>query len=900
VTAPRWAFRDVTRDRPGPGLAAGPWPLLGRARELAEIEAVLTASGGGGVVLVGAAGAGKTRLAREVLKRVRTGRDVDWVAASSAARSIPFGAVSHLLAEDERLGADGFALRRAADAIARRAGRQPVVLGVDDAHLLDDGSAALVHQLAVRGLVFVVATVRVGEPAPDAIVALWKDGLCRRLNVRPLSGDVVDRLVGHVLGAQVDGVTRQEIRRVAAGNPLYLRELLAGGLEEGGLVRREGVWCWDHGRRYGSSLVDLVKSQLAGLDDATRAVLEVLACGEPLPVAVLDRLVGTGALGASAIDAAERGGLIIRERSGRRQAMRLAHPVHAEVLRVVLPEGRARRLWGWLAASVDGQPLRRPDDALLVAAWKLAAGAPQCPASLLAAARRAVARSDLALAERLVRAASDAGAGSRADRALALILVWQGRHREAAALSDEPPGDADDDVRKSWAAVSAWNRYLALGEASEATDELRKAATDGRARRAGTGATVNAWLLLFDGRCLDAVDVLSKAAAMPGTGTTWPFPLAAAACAHALTGRTGTALALIGQGLALPAPEGEAVWDRVVLGWVRCLTLLLAGRAREASAVADEGYAAAVARGVADQMVVGWASHRGRTALAEGRVATAQAALREAVALLAGHDPNQFTRYILSALAGVTALSGDTATAEDWMRRSDARRANGNVRLEPWVELNRAWVTAARGELTRAAGQARHAADLSRATQQYAVEAVALYDVARLGEPRHVIARLTELAATIDGAIGPVLAAAAAALAARDGLGLDAAAAAFHDLGFLLHAAEAASAAARSYREAGLPARACAAQERALALARACEGARTPLLSINDKTSALSAREREIALLAASGLSSKTIASCLNLSVRTVSNHLAHAYAKLGITRRTELATVIAPPPANG
>jgi hypothetical protein len=37
---------------------------------------------------------------------------------------------------------------------------------------LDQTSAALVHQLASSGATTVLATVRAGEPAPDAVVAL--------------------------------------------------------------------------------------------------------------------------------------------------------------------------------------------------------------------------------------------------------------------------------------------------------------------------------------------------------------------------------------------------------------------------------------------------------------------------------------------------------------------------------------------------------------------------------------------------------------------------------------------------------------------------------------------------------------------------------------------------------
>jgi DNA-binding CsgD family transcriptional regulator len=83
--------------------------------------------------------------------------------------------------------------------------------------------------------------------------------------------------------------------------------------------------------------------------------------------------------------------------------------------------------------------------------------------------------------------------------------------------------------------------------------------------------------------------------------------------------------------------------------------------------------------------------------------------------------------------------------------------------------------------------------------------------------------------------------------------------------------------------------------QRARQLVAKCEGASTAVLSFASDEAPLTAREREIAILAMRGLSSKEVAEQLVLSVRTVDNHLQRIYRKTGVSRRKDLREILQP-----
>jgi DNA-binding CsgD family transcriptional regulator len=168
------------------------------------------------------------------------------------------------------------------------------------------------------------------------------------------------------------------------------------------------------------------------------------------------------------------------------------------------------------------------------------------------------------------------------------------------------------------------------------------------------------------------------------------------------------------------------------------------------------------------------------------------------------------------------------------------------------------------------------------------------WDRARFGDAAAAAAALEPVAPRVEGVLARLLSQATAALAADDGVVMEATSADFEEHGYVLLAAECARAAARISGAAGLRAREAAADARADALAERCEGATTPLLARRGNVPVLTRREREIAGLAARGSADAEIASSLGVSVRTVESHLHRAYAKLGIASRQDLTDVLA------
>ncbi|MDQ7904742.1 LuxR C-terminal-related transcriptional regulator [Phytohabitans sp. ZYX-F-186] len=874
----------------------GPWQFVGRADELGRIVASATSGDRRGLILSGTAGIGKTRLLREAVSILAPERYAVWTAtASIAVAGLPFGGMAQVLPGDQPVGVSPAGLLRwAVDALHRQAAGRPMVLAIDDAHLLDPSSAALVYLVARDARATVLGTLRTGEQVPLPVRALWTDDLVDHDELAPLSAADTHALLVEMLGGPVDTSSADRLWRLSAGNPLLLRELVIAASTSVELTRPYGVWRWTGEFDLAPRLTDLIDARIGDLSDDVREVIELVAFGEPIGLSLLIE-----AAGEAPVESAEERGLIRVAASDRRHHVRLAHPLYGEVVRQRCPVTRAMRLKARLATLVEGAGTRRRDDLLRVAEWRLDSGTATDPVMLLLAGAQAFGRFNMHLGARLARAALDIGGGFDAADLLAAILMFMDRSEEALPVLESVRGEIDSDQRRSrWLVVRGLVSYWGLGRES-AVDEIAKDAAT--VDDPGLRARVHSFEAIMRLHRLETAAACQLAQSTVDSPTATPSAHGLAQCvlahAHAARGQLATSARLTDQVQAdAPLWRAEMPYLQLALELARGTRLTIAGDLAGIDAIVADEFADLADAGDF-RLGSGYLSVvRAQSARLRGRTAEALRGSLQACAVLA--SSRVFAGLAHAERAHAAALIGDADEAKAAMADSDQTHRPGMAILYPWREQARAWVAACGGDVEQAITGLVRLVERLRDDGFAAHEALILHDLVRLGcatlpigwpsgasQAQTVADRLAELAGVVDGPLTALMARHAAAVS--DGAELLAVADAFAELGLLLFAADAAAMAVVRLRATTGAERSEASARLGDLLAR-CDALRTPALRA--ARPALTERERQIARLAAAGVASKQIADQLFLSTRTIENHLQRVYGKLGVTNRSELA----------
>ncbi|XVQ16018.1 LuxR C-terminal-related transcriptional regulator [Spirillospora sp. CA-255316] len=860
--------------QPGPPAPPRPgdWPFVGRTAEVAAVRSALLDPSRRGAVVVGDAGVGKSWLAAKVAADLAPARNlVVRAKATQAAARIPYGALAHLLPADPVRGGEPRLVPESAKAPGQR-----LVVAVDDAHSLDHASAELIAGLLERGAARLLATARTGAPAPAPLAGFWGEDADEAerpvhcLELGPLGHAQTAQLLEAAVGGQVEDAGSRRLWRVTGGNPLFLRELvLAGMLEESG-----GVWRCAPGPTLTPRLRELIEARIGGVDERERLVLEYLALGEPLDEALLHELA----------DAAAVAGLTGRDLvTATGSQLRLAHPLYGEAVRAGMGPLATRTRLRRLADAVESAGLRRRQDVLRLATWRLDSGGGADPDLLLNAAR--IAWSGLAPepAARLGAAALDAylsqpgrrpGSAGQAAALLATALHFTDRDDEAEAALREVAGRLEDDRDRGLhagarALVLAWG--LARDADADAVLAEAAAAIEDPAWRRHVLA-LTAWIDLFAGRVADARAALGRA--RPLEPAPAPFTAetdAAEALVGAYDGNHARAVAI-----TTASMDDRDRWrDEVpivmaALAHARTVAHLFAGELEQSLAGTALGMGLVEEFGRWNRVEASFCGWRAQLHRLRGDLAEAVRWARNGTARIGGRSA-MFAGLCFGELACAEAQRGRAAEAEEALRRAEELVRPAWHGVEFSLSLARPWVLAARGQTAEAVSAALAAADDAEARGLRGYAMFALHDTVRLGAADRAAARLAALASRMDGPLAPLCARHAAA---RDGTALSEVSQSFEELGMLLFAAEAAA-------QAGATAR-------ARTLADRCGNPLTPALT-SLAAPQLTSRQRQIAQLAAQGLSNREIADRLSISIRTVGNHLVMIYERLGTTDREAL-----------
>jgi DNA-binding CsgD family transcriptional regulator len=401
-------------------------------------------------------------------------------------------------------------------------------------------------------------------------------------------------------------------------------------------------------------------------------------------------------------------------------------------------------------------------------------------------------------------------------------------------------------------------------------------------------------MLLYSARGAEALDAVAPYLDVPTS--TQALSCQVAATALAVQGDCARSIELGRRALHLSVSEPAApgTVDAEIIVVSLALALELAGQLDDADRLSIDWYDRAAERSVHHAWL---ALVRMRIMLLRGELPRAAGFAGEAAAMFDDLDNQAPLRWALAGQMLAAAQMDERDLAARLAERLDAVGPSGVTFLETEVDRARAWLMASDGRLDEARRALAVTASRAESNGLDALAAAAWHDVVRLGGRGEAPERLRDLAARTTSELCRARAEHADACVADDPAGLLDAAQRLEAIGCMLLASEAAAHAVAAAQRRGEATLARTATARLRELRMRCSAAATPAL-VEVPMASLSPRERDVARLAASGLTSREIAERLELSVRTVDNLLQRAYMKLGVSGRRELPRVLGGPPA--
>jgi len=424
--------------------------FVGRASDLRRARSLLDDRGV--VVVGGAAGIGKTAFS-DILAdewRARGGQVLE-LRGTHGLQRVPFGALAAVVPL-EVAGSETETIAQAMASIIHTG--ESTMTVVDDAHLLDPQSAALISSIAQSPGVQLVISVTSGEHLPTDITTIWARWPDCRIDLDPLTRDEVGEMTAALLDETLDESILDAISSTTLGYPLYVAAIaaeVADRIENAGEDRSAVVRDL---LRSSDRLIRLLERRLSRLSREERRLFDAIALAETVPSDVVEAMDEAGALAQL-----ETSGLV---RVGP-QHVEATHPLLATVADETLTlEGRrgcAQRLLE--AIDRDTEPV----DVASLVRTALSVGVIPDAGKLQVAASVALAWADFTGAAKIA---------AHAPNDQQLIVLRARALRFLGEIPDEVDVEMDESARTEF--LSARSQAMAYGERrfSEAIDMLHE------------------------------------------------------------------------------------------------------------------------------------------------------------------------------------------------------------------------------------------------------------------------------------------------------------------------------------------------------------------------------------------------------------------------------------------
>ncbi|GAA4042855.1 hypothetical protein GCM10023063_31370 [Arthrobacter methylotrophus] len=865
-------------------------PPIIRAAELQEIVIALSGPEPAGIVISGPGGSGMTTLLDAAASVLRGSFSVIAHNVSESFADIPCGIAMALVPD---LPARSKVWPGSIVAACRKAVRGAATPGtsallvLDNIDFLDDMSLWLLNQLLIEPDIRMIATHRSDRPLR---MELMESVVSRQLSVvtlddltqEQLREFLEDRLSGRVALSMV-----RDIHALTGGNLQTAKLLLDEAAARGEIVEQADSWMLSGPIRLdGSQAFELTRHRLEGYSVPQRQVVDLLAVGEPIPLAVLEQLVQKRSVDAL------RGDGTIRVQLNNQEVASLSHAIEGRLARQQLGPARILELRRNIYQA--SEPVA--DDSV----WALfrrvdleqASGLPVSDADLLAVAIAANDIHDNRRARRSAEAVRAPELALLAGVELARAL-YQTRDFSGAVTVLKGLVANTQDVLTVDFAHAVWMLLHALLPTSPGSNVLQAALQDARRRveTAAVGIQPGDPAFLDLSVVRDELDVLQLY--LDAQNGSWPSSggeLFQRLCHSQLIDpglrserhpppptQAGVLLmALVSQGLAVSGRFADAVALSTLaleaLGRLpRCpvdfhstvLTIHGSNLIWRGQWGGSEMFCAGSSSYSNRTSYFGGAAHlyRALVLARQGSLELACEQFRQARARLDEADPEGLLPPALGGLAAAAWLLGDVGQVRRALAAYDSRRSGGNYLAS---QLAESYSSAARSVLIGAEHSHRKLLQLAGSAAKKghrALEMLNLGLAARTGSRgyRRPGAGVSEVVWSVES-------------------GMPSGQETGQEMG-------------TGQPRTGEPQQEWAfGQEEGFEHDEAHQESPETGSSVLPGIVKLSQREREVTALVASGLSSAEVAARLGIAVNTVNAHLQRVYGKLGVSRRQKLS----------